>query len=80
MEKHICERKKKIENQPNFNHFHVWCLWEAFNNGDEHAREDQHDSQIDSQSRFEEERLEIVSDVADDIEKNGGQIHGGHDT
>ena len=62
--------KGEVEEKPDVNHLDVRCDWKAGNNRDEHACENQHDGQINSNGRFKIKGFEVVSDVADDIKKN----------
>ena len=50
-EQDINEGNGEIKEEPDVNHLDVRGDWEASNNRDEHAGEDQHDCKVDSNGR-----------------------------
>ena len=79
-EQDINEGDGEVEEEPDVDHLDVRGDRKASNNRDEHAGEDQHDGEVDSNGRFKIERFEVVGDVTDDVEKNCWDVHGENDT
>ena len=73
-EQYINEGDGEVEEEPDVDHLDVGGDGKASNNGDEHAGEHQHDSEVDSDGRFKIKRFEVVCDVADNIEEDRRNI------
>ena len=71
-EQDINERDGEVKEEPDVNHLDVGGDWEVGNNGDEHAGENKHNREINSNCRFKVKGFEVVSDVSNDIEEDRG--------
>ena len=78
MKKHVSEREKQVEYQPNFHHLDISSLGQALHNRYEHACKHQHDCKVYSQSRLKEEGFEVVGDVADNVEEDCRRVDSGN--
>ena len=65
----INEGNKKVKQEPDLDHIDVGGDRQACNHRDEHAGQDQHDSQVYSNGRFKVERVKVAGDVTDDVEE-----------
>ena len=70
MQENIKKGQQKIENHPDFNHFHVGTFWQAFNNGYEHACKNKHNGKVDCKCRLKKEGLKVVSDMTNYVKQN----------
>ena len=69
----------KVEKEPDFNHLDVRCDRQALHHRDVHADQHQHDSDVYCNSGLKVEGFEVVGDMPDDIEEDGGDVDGGQD-
>ena len=76
----INEGDGEVEEEPDVDHLDVGGDRKASNNGDEHAGEDQHDGEVDSDSRFKIKGFEVVSDVSNNIEEDRRNINSSENT
>ena len=77
-ENNLNERNHLAEDEPDVNHLDVRSGGQALHLADEDGGHQQHSSQIDTQSRLKEERLEEGGGKGDCSQKKGREVGGHH--
>ena len=74
MKKNFHKRKQQGEQKPIVNHLDIRGLGQAAGHADEHGDKHQHAGQVHCYHSFKEEGFEVVCNVYNDEDENGGEI------